>query len=164
MSDPILYLVDDRPRVLEALAADLGRRFGADHRILAATDPGKALDELEQLAGGGEEVGLVVAGQKMAQVPGVLFLCRAHELHPSAKRVLLVGRRAWTPANPAVRAMTLGQIDTYLFEPWLPVAASCTCRSARSWPTGCRRTGPASRGSGSSAPAWGPARTSCATC
>src|SRR5215216_6790784 len=122
MSDPILYLVDDRPRVLEALAADLGRRFGADHRILAATDPGKALDELEQLAGGGEEVGLVVAGQKMAQVPGVLFLCRAHELHPSAKRVLLVGRREWTPANPAVRAMTLGQIDTYLFEPWLPVA------------------------------------------
>jgi thioredoxin reductase (NADPH) len=70
MSDPILYLVDDRPRVLEALAADLGRRFGADHRILAATDPGKALDELEQLAGRREEVALVVAGQKMAQVPG----------------------------------------------------------------------------------------------
>ena len=35
--------------------------------------------------------------------------------------MLLVGRRAWTPANPAVRAMALGQIDTYLFEPWLPV-------------------------------------------
>jgi thioredoxin reductase (NADPH) len=64
----------------------------------------------------------MVAGQRMAELAGVLFLCRAHELHPSAKRVLLVGRRAWTPTNPAVRAMTLGQIDTYLFEPWLPVA------------------------------------------
>jgi thioredoxin reductase (NADPH) len=114
MSDPILYLVDDRPRVVEALAADLGRRFGADHRILAATDPGKALEELEELAGRGEEVALVVAGQKMDRLPGVPFLLRAHELHPSAKRVLLVGRREWTPTNPAVRAMTLGQIDRHL--------------------------------------------------
>ena len=122
MSDPILYLVDDRPRVVEALAADLGRRFGADHRIVAATDPGKALEELEELAGRGEEVAVVVAGQKMDRLPGVLLLCRAHELHPSAKRVLLVGRREWSPSTPAVRAMTLGQIDTYLFEPWLPVA------------------------------------------
>ena len=51
----------------------------------------------------------------------MLLLLKAHELHPTAKRVLLVGRRDWTPENPAVRAMTLGQIDTYLFEPWLPV-------------------------------------------
>ena len=121
MGQPILFLVDDRPRVLEALAADLGRRFGADHRILAEPSPGAALEELEGLAKRSEEVALVVAGQQMAELPGVLLLLRAHELHPSAKRVLLVGRREWTPANPAVRAMTLGQIDTYLFEPWLPV-------------------------------------------
>ena len=122
MSQPILFLVDDRPEVLVALAADLGRRFGADHRILAEASPGDALDTLEELAAHREEVALVVAGQRMAEVPGVPFLLRAHELHPSAKRVLLVGRREWTPTNPAVRAMTLGQIDTYLFEPWLPVA------------------------------------------
>jgi thioredoxin reductase (NADPH) len=122
MGDPILYLVDDRPKVLEALAGDLERRFGADHRVLAETSPGVALDALEGLARDGQEVALVVAGQRMAELPGVLLLLKAHELHPSAKRVLLVGRREWTPANPAVRAMTLGQIDTYLFEPWLPVA------------------------------------------
>ena len=122
MSQPILFLVDDRPRVLEALAGDLERRFGGDHRIVTEDAPGAALEALAELARRGEEVALVVAGQKMAELPGVLFLCRAHELHPSAKRVLLVGRREWTPANPAVRAMTLGQIDTYLFEPWLPVA------------------------------------------
>jgi thioredoxin reductase (NADPH) len=121
MSDPILFLVDDRPKVLEALAGDLERRFGRDHRILSETSPGAALEALAGLAGRDEEVAVVVAGQKMAELPGVLFLLRAHELHPSAKRVLLVGRRDWTPENPAVRAMTLGQIDTYLFEPWLPV-------------------------------------------
>jgi thioredoxin reductase (NADPH) len=121
MNEPILFLVDDRPRVLEALARDLGRRFGGDHRIVAEGSPSAALEALEALARRGEEVALVVAGQRMAELPGVLVLLRAHELHPGAKRVLLVGRREWTPANPAVRAMTLGQIDTYLFEPWLPV-------------------------------------------
>ena len=122
MSQPILFLVDDRPRVLEALAGDLERRFGGDHRIVTEGAPGAALEALAELARRGEEVALVVAGQKMEALPGVQFLCRAHDLHPTAKRVLLVGRREWTPANPAVRAMTLGQIDTYLFEPWLPVA------------------------------------------
>jgi thioredoxin reductase (NADPH) len=121
MPQPILFLVDDRPRVLEALAGDLERRFGADHRVFTERRPKAALEALEALARQGEEVALIVAGQKMAELPGVAVLLRAHELHPSAKRVLLVGRRAWTPANPAVRAMTLGQIDTYLFEPWLPV-------------------------------------------
>ena len=122
MSEPILFLVDDRPRVLEALARDLGRRFGGDHRVVAEGSPSAAVEALEGLARRGEEVALVVAGQQMAELPGVLLLLKAHELHPGAKRVLLVGRREWTPANPAVRAMTLGQIDTYLFEPWLPVA------------------------------------------
>jgi thioredoxin reductase (NADPH) len=121
MSHPILFLVDDRPEVLEALAADLRPRFGSDHRILAEGSPEAALERLADLARGREEVALVVAGQRMAELPGVELLVRAHELLPSAKRVLLVGRRAWTPANPAVRAMTMGQIDTYLFEPWLPV-------------------------------------------
>jgi thioredoxin reductase (NADPH) len=121
MSLPILFLVDDRPPVLQALADDLRRRFGTDHRILAEGAPGAALAALEALAAKSEEVALVVAGQRMAELPGVELLVRAHELHPGAKRVLLVGRREWTPANPAVQAMTLGQIDTYLFEPWLPV-------------------------------------------
>ena len=45
MSQPILFLVDDRPRVLEALAGDLERRFGADHRIVT-----EASDALIKLA------------------------------------------------------------------------------------------------------------------
>jgi thioredoxin reductase (NADPH) len=122
MSQPILFLVDDRPKVVEALAADLERRFGADHRILTAVSPGAALETLLRLAEEAREVAVVVAAQRMEELAGVPFLLRAHELHPSAKRVLLVGRRQWTPTHPAVRAMTLGQIDTYLFEPWLPVA------------------------------------------
>jgi len=122
MSRPILFLVDDRPEVLEALAADLGRRFGGDHRILTEASPAAALETLLRLAEEAQEVALVVAGQAMAAMPGVQLLVQAHDLHPGAKRVLLVGRRAWTPTNPAVPAMALGQIDTYLFEPTVPVS------------------------------------------
>jgi thioredoxin reductase (NADPH) len=121
MGQPILFLVNDQGRVLDALAGDLARRFGVDYQILSEGSPSTALLTLEQLADRSEEVALVIAAQRMHEVPGVEFLVRAHELHPTAKRVLLVGRRDWASTNPAVRAMSLGQIDTYLFEPWLPV-------------------------------------------
>ena len=124
MRQPILLLVADDGRVLEALASDLGRRFGAEYRILGERSPSAALATLEWLAGRPEEVALLVSAQRMREMPGVEFLVRAHQLQPSAKRVLLVGRREWTSTNPAVRAMTLGQIDDYLFEPWLPVGRS----------------------------------------
>ena len=121
MGQPILLLVTDQDRVLEALASDVGRRFGAEYRILGERSPMAALATLERLVAQSEEVALLIATQRMREMTGVDFIVRAHELHPTAKRVLLVGRREWTPANPAVRAMTLGQIDDYLFEPWLPL-------------------------------------------
>jgi thioredoxin reductase (NADPH) len=121
MGQPILFLVNDQGRVLDALTGDLARRFGVDYRILSEQLPSAALATLAELAAESEEVALLIAAQPMREMPGVDFLVRAHELHPTAKRVLLVGRRQWTATNPAVRAMTLGQIDTYLFEPWLPI-------------------------------------------
>jgi len=39
MGQPILLLVTDQGRVLEALAGDLGRRFGTDYRILGERSP-----------------------------------------------------------------------------------------------------------------------------
>jgi thioredoxin reductase (NADPH) len=121
MGRPILFLVNDQEPVLDALAADVGRRFGVDHQVLAERSPAAALATLDRLVAASEEVALFVAAQRMAGMTGVEFLVRAHALQPRAKRVLLVGRREWTPDNPAVRAMLLGQIDGYLFEPWLPL-------------------------------------------
>jgi len=155
MAHPILFLVDDRPRVLEALAADLARRFGADHRILTEAAPGAALEALARLATEGEEVALVVAAQRMAELAGVELLVRAHELHPAAKRVLLVGRRAWTPANPAVQAMTLGQIDTYLFEPWLPAGRFLYLPVSQALADWVPSRGPAFEGIRIVGPRWG---------
>jgi thioredoxin reductase (NADPH) len=121
MTRPVLLLVTESEGVLRALADDLGRRFEVDYRIVGERSPTAALATLEDLAGGPDEVALIIAAQAMDELPGVDFLVRASEIVPGAKRVLLVGRRKWTASNPAVRAMTLGQIDSYLFEPWLPL-------------------------------------------
>ena len=45
------------------------------------------------------------------------LLRSAHELHPQAKRVLLVDRD-YTANSPAVQAMALGRADYHLVQPW----------------------------------------------
>jgi thioredoxin reductase (NADPH) len=121
MGPPVILLVEEDRELLEALAGDLGRRLAVDYQILAEPSPTRALAVLQQLAAEVQQVALIFAGREMSQMPGVEFLVAAHVQHPAAKRVLLVGRGDYGAAHPAVRAMTLGQIDYHLFVPWQPV-------------------------------------------
>jgi thioredoxin reductase (NADPH) len=118
---PVILLVADDGRVLDPLAADLGRRFGADYRVVAARSAAEALAVLGPLAAGPEEVALVVADHELPGSGGLELLLRVHDLHPGSKRVLLEPRGDWTSSEPIVRAMTLGQLDYVLFRPWRPV-------------------------------------------
>jgi thioredoxin reductase (NADPH) len=120
MAAPILMVVDDDQAMAEALGGDLGRRFGVDYRVLTESSAARALAVLERLAAESQQVALVFAGQRLTGTSGVEFLAAAHGLHPAAKRVLRLERGDYTAANPAVQAMTLGQIDYHLFTPWLP--------------------------------------------
>src|SRR4030095_10371317 len=120
MPQPIILVVADDGRVVDALAGDLKRRFGGDYRVRAGRPPCAVRAALERLAGGEDPVALVVAARRMAGTDGLELLERAHELHPAAKRVLLEHRGEWTSGEPVVRAMTLGQVDYVLFRPWLP--------------------------------------------
>jgi hypothetical protein len=128
MGTPVLLLVDEDHTVLEALTGDLGRRFGVDYQLLAEPSPAAALTTLRQLAARSQPVALVLAGQQMAEMPGVEFLVTAHGLHPAAKPVLLVARGDYSAAHPAVRAMTLGQIDYHLLSPGCRLSGGCTRR------------------------------------
>ena len=119
MGKPILFVVDDERAVLQALADDLSRRFGGDCQILAESSAAAGLAALTGLRARSEEVAVLIADQRMPEMSGIDFLTRAHELHPMAKRVLLVDRD-YTDASPVVPAMTLGQIDYHLTKPWLP--------------------------------------------
>src|SRR5512132_2274573 len=119
MPGPVIVVVADDGRVLDALARDLERRFGGDYLVLAERSPTEAVATLERLAARADEpVALVVAARHMEGLEGLLL--RARELHPAAKRVLLEQRGEWTSGEPVVRAMTLGQVDYLLLRPWRP--------------------------------------------
>ena len=120
---PIFLLVaEDGPR-REALTADLNRRYAADYQVIGAASAGTALTTLADFADSGAVVALVFADERLAEMPAVDFLARAHDLHPGAKRVLLVARGDWSAAHPAVSAMALlGERNWYLprWLAWLP--------------------------------------------
>jgi thioredoxin reductase (NADPH) len=94
---PVLLLVDpDRAR-LEQLSDDVRRRFGGDYRVQAEASAASALGRLAELAAGGEPVALMLAAQQLDTMAGVEFLGRAWDLHPDAKRLLLIGVAATPP-------------------------------------------------------------------
>jgi ActR/RegA family two-component response regulator len=118
MSRPVLFALDDDAGVVRALRGDLSRRFSRDFRVLGESSAAAGLATLRQLAGHGEPVALLIVDHHMTEMPGLEFLARAHELHPSAKRVLLV-ERDYSVRSPVVQAMTLGQADYHLSKPWM---------------------------------------------
>jgi CheY-like chemotaxis protein len=118
MTQPVLFLVDDEPGVVHALRDDLSRRFGQDFCVAATTSARAGLTELADLAARQAPVALLIAGHAMTEMTGVDFLARAHELHPLAKRVLLVDRD-YSARSPITQAMVLGQADYHITKPWL---------------------------------------------
>ena len=118
MSQPVLFVIDDDAGVVRALRDDLSRRFGEDFRVIGESSAAAGLRVLRELAGQREPVALLIADHDMSEMPGVGFLARAHEMHPLAKRVLLV-ERDYSARSPVVRAMTLGEADYHLTKPWM---------------------------------------------
>jgi thioredoxin reductase (NADPH) len=109
---PVLFVVDHDRTSLDALVADLSRRFGNDFMVRGETSPSAALGVLRELAAANEPVAVLLVDDGASDV-----LACGHELHPSAKRVLLVDRD-YTSTSPAVQAMTLGRADYHIVRPW----------------------------------------------
>ena len=118
MSQPVLFVIDDDAGTARALREDLARRFGEDFRVIGETSVPAGLSVLRGLAELHEPVALLVVDHSLSGMPGVDFLARAHEMHPLAKRVLLV-ERDYSARSPIVQAMTLGQADYHITKPWI---------------------------------------------
>jgi thioredoxin reductase (NADPH) len=114
---PVLFIIDDDAGTARALRDDLARRFGKDFRVIGETSASAGLSVLRGLAELHERVALLIVDHDLSGMRGVDFLARAHELHPLAKRVLLVDRD-YSAESPIVQAMTLGQADYHLTKPW----------------------------------------------
>ncbi|TMM04017.1 MAG: FAD-binding protein [Actinobacteria bacterium] len=109
---PVLFVIDDDPSSLDVLLSDLSRRFGNDFVLRGDTSPEAALAALQEMAAASEPVALLLVDDAAPD-----FLAHAHELHPGAKRVLLVDRD-YSSTSPAVQAMALGRADYHIVRPW----------------------------------------------
>jgi thioredoxin reductase (NADPH) len=120
-SRPVILAVDDEPDALSRVEDELRRRFGADYRIVCADSGEDALATLEALRAAGAEVAVVLADHWMPGTSGTDLLARVGNLHPDAKRGLLIRWGDWAhrpTADAVLPAMALGRIDYYVLKPW----------------------------------------------
>jgi thioredoxin reductase (NADPH) len=117
---PVILAVDDDVDARAHLAREL-RRYEIDYRVVVAETPDDAVARLAAFAREGEPVAIVFAAQWMGHLTGGELLQSSRELHPRAKRGLLVDFGAWgdPPTASAIRhAMAVGDIDYYVLKPW----------------------------------------------
>ena len=114
---PVLLTVDDDPGVSRAVARDLRRRYGRDHRILRAESGAQALEALREVTLRGGTVAVLLADHRMPDMNGVEFLEQAMDLFPRARRVLLT---AYADTDAAIKAINVVDLDHYLLKPWDP--------------------------------------------
>jgi thioredoxin reductase (NADPH) len=117
MPDPVLFVIDHDPFTLKCMVEALERRFGADYRVLSDTSPTAALTRLGEMCGQGEQTALVIAEQAMPEMTGIECLGRVRELCPRASRCILVGYGSAATFTQVRRALSRGQVDTYLLKP-----------------------------------------------
>jgi thioredoxin reductase (NADPH) len=114
---PAIVTVDDDPDVSRAVARDLRRRYGEQHRIVRAESGEAGLDALRQMKLRGDLVAMILADYRMPQLNGIEFLERAMDIYPGARRALLT---AYADTSAAIDAINVVDLDYYLLKPWDP--------------------------------------------
>ena len=112
-----MLTVDDDPAVSRAVARDLRRHYGEEHRVVRAESGADALETLRELKLRGEAVAMLIADYRMPQMSGIEFLEQAMDLYPAARRVLLT---AYADTHAAIDAINVVDLDHYLLKPWDP--------------------------------------------
>jgi two-component system, NtrC family, response regulator HupR/HoxA len=103
-----VLVVDDEPRVLDALEAILAAEF----RVLRAENGEQALRRLPEA-----EVAVIVTDYRMPGMTGVELLRRSQEIAPAAVRIVLT---AYTDVDSLMEAINTGRIYHFVPKPWDP--------------------------------------------
>jgi thioredoxin reductase (NADPH) len=117
---PLILAVDEDAEALERITGEL-QRYARDYRVVCGPSTDAALAQLESLREQDAAVAIVLAARGTRGIKGEELLARVHELHPHAKRALLIPWGGWADEETAdaIRtAMALGHIDYYALKPF----------------------------------------------
>lgn len=120
MPAPVILAVDADSAALGEVERALHERYASDYRVSCTGSPDEAVALLTQLEEDEEEVALVLTSQWLPQTTGGDLLERVRQIHPHAKRGLLVPWGAWAdrPTAQAIfDSMAVGRIDYYVLRP-----------------------------------------------
>src|SRR5215207_306778 len=119
---PVVMAVDADARALDRIRAELERRYADDYRIVCHDSALAAEQELAALRDAGDDVAIVLADQWTPKLDGSALLARARELHPLARRALLIEWGGWadrSTADAVFACMARGDMDYYVIKPQL---------------------------------------------
>jgi thioredoxin reductase (NADPH) len=117
---PLILAVEPDSDALERITGEL-QRYERDYRVVCVPSTSAALPQLEALRDAGGRVAVVLAAMGDETLTGEELLGRVTQLHPHAKRALLIPWGGWADdetADAIRRAMTFGHIDYYVLKPW----------------------------------------------
>ncbi len=119
MLQPVVLLADGS-RTRGIVEAELRKRYEPDYRVIAAGSAGEALEVLSELRNSQRQVGLVLADQWLSGATGTELLARVRQLHPAARRALLITWGDQASLDAVVQATVLGDLDGYVVKPGPP--------------------------------------------
>ena len=102
------------------VAQELRRRYGADYQVVCTSAAVDANNFLDAALESGQAVAVAMTDRLGGGPEGAAFLKQTRELHPLAKRVLLIDWGGWRDPRVADRvreAMASGLIDYYAIRP-----------------------------------------------
>ena len=119
MAKPVVLLADGsgmRGRV----EAELRKRYGADYQVIVTGSAQEAADVLGRLREDRSQVALVLADQQRPGATGTELLARVRQLHPAARRALLISWGDRSSMETVAEATVLGHLDAYVVRPGTP--------------------------------------------
>ena len=118
MAKPVLIAVSGDSKALDLIDRELTKRYEADYEVVCERSAYAAVAILQRLSLHKRQVAVVLADQQVSSNRGPAVLSRAGELHPGAKRILLIPWGDRSAAEAVRRGSALGQIDFWALKPW----------------------------------------------
>ena len=119
MAKPVVLLADGS-RMRGRVEAELRKRYGADYQVIVTGSAQEAVDVLGRLRDDRSQVALVLADQQLPGVTGTELLARVRQLHPAARRALLISWGDRSSMEAVAAATVLGDLDAYVVKPGTP--------------------------------------------